>query len=149
MNPILVTILAVAVAALVGRLAVDATVTSLAATGAGAPAPPPGPPPACGPPSATSSAAWPSSCPARSAAFVAERLDLDTVSSRTAWPWMERFGAPALALALASGHRHPGLIRLLDAPAPPDLQELGILAAARRTRPVHGPAGAVDARADL
>jgi hypothetical protein len=77
--------------------------------------------------------------------FVLARVERDGIAARTLWTWLDRFGAPALVAALASGWGYGGLVRFLDATGQPDLDELSVLA--RLAMPELY--GGQDARADL
>jgi hypothetical protein len=77
--------------------------------------------------------------------FVLARVERDGIAARTLWTWLDRFGAPALVAALASGLGYGGLVRLLDAAGQPDLDELSVLARLAMPELYEGQ----EARADL
>jgi hypothetical protein len=77
--------------------------------------------------------------------FVLARVERDGIAARTLWTWLDRFGAPALVAALASGLGYGGLVRLLDAAGQPDLDELSVLARLAMPELCEGQ----EARADL
>jgi hypothetical protein len=82
------------------------------------------------------------------AAFVADRIEHEDLDSRTVWSWLDRFGAAALLLAVASGHGRGDVCRLLDADGPLDTDQMSVLA--RLAVPdLFGVAEASDARANL
>lgn len=51
--------------------------------------------------------------PAHHHDFVLTRVALQKIDARTLWAWLDRFGADALVLALASGSGYAGLLRRL------------------------------------
>ncbi|GAW48767.1 hypothetical protein PD653_1812 [Nocardioides sp. PD653] len=77
--------------------------------------------------------------------FVLARIERDGIAARTLWAWLDRFGAPALVAALASGRGYGELVRLLDSAAQPDLDEMSVLAGLAMPELFEGR----DARADL
>lgn len=51
--------------------------------------------------------------PGRHAAFVLGRVDRHHIDAMTLWAWLDRYGAEALVLALASGQGYAGMLRIL------------------------------------
>ena len=60
--------------------------------------------------------------------FVLDRVEHESIDSRTVWSWLDRFGAATLLLAVASGHGRGDVFRLLDADAPLETDDLEVLA---------------------
>ena len=60
--------------------------------------------------------------------FVLARVAQHRIDARTLWAWIDRFGADALVLALASGHGYAGVLRILRDQATYDEHEARLLA---------------------
>jgi hypothetical protein len=65
--------------------------------------------------------------PAHHHDFVLTRIGRQQIDARTLWAWLDRFGADALVLSLASGSGYAGLLRRLRGDGL-DLAELEVLA---------------------
>ena len=66
--------------------------------------------------------------PGRQVDFVLARVAQHRIDARTLWAWIDRFGADALVLALASGQGYAGVLRILRDQATYDEHEARLLA---------------------
>lgn len=62
------------------------------------------------------------------AAYVLARVDRHHIDAKTLWIWLDRHGAEALVLALASGQGYAGMLRILREEKEYDLAEASLLA---------------------
>ncbi|WP_028643484.1 hypothetical protein [Nocardioides sp. URHA0020] len=66
--------------------------------------------------------------PGRQVDFVLARVAQHGIDARTLWAWLDRFGADALVLALASGQGYAGVLRILRDQTTYDEREARLLA---------------------
>ena len=66
--------------------------------------------------------------PGAHADFVLARIAHHRIDARTLWTWLDRYGAEALVLALASGQGYVGMLRILRDERPYDAAEATVLA---------------------
>lgn len=66
--------------------------------------------------------------PGSHADFVLARVDRHHIDAKTLWTWLDRYGAEALVLALASGQGYAGMLRILRDEREYDAAEATLLA---------------------
>lgn len=69
-----------------------------------------------------------SELPDHHADFVLARISRHRIDARTLWTWLDRYGAEALVLTLASGHGYAGMLRILRDEKSYDAAEATLLA---------------------
>ena len=66
--------------------------------------------------------------PASYAAFARERISFHRIGARTAWAWLDRYGAESFVVFLAAGHGHAAMLDVLRGAREYDDAELRVVA---------------------